>query len=213
MFIPIPLTSQKGRIFFYKILWKVIMTPCIPASFLIIWMTEQLVSFNQPFQDLFYTICYVAKNDSVLCKKYTPNFGTSYILVMFLYRVIQNLKTFHQNAMSREDKKYQFTTGPFIGAIRGAMGFLSSLIALFLRLKLFENVFILWIVIASITTFYSWLVDVIGDWGLVQINTDRLFRKKLLFPKAKSVYIFCVIIDLVLRAAWVLTLTSFVADS
>lgn len=115
--------------------------------------------------------------------------------------------------MAREDNKYEYTSGPFIGAIRGTMSFLTALIALFLRLHLFENVFILWVVFASVTTFYSWLVDLKGDWGLIDLRAGQILREKLLFPKAKPAYIFCAIVDLALRAAWVLTLTSFVTDS
>lgn len=106
-------------------------------SFLIIWTTEQLASLNQPFQDLYYTICYTIRKDAKWCKGSSPNFGTAYIMIIFAYRIIQSFKMFHQITMAKPDKKYDFMAGPFIGGIRACMSFVSALIALFLRINLF----------------------------------------------------------------------------
>lgn len=97
-------------------------------------------------------------------------------MVMFAYRIIQSFKLFHQITMAKPDKKYDYMAGPFIGGIRACMSFLSALIGLVYRLKLFDNALIFWIVFASVTTIYSWLVDLKGDWGLLDYNSGRILR-------------------------------------
>jgi|JI10StandDraft_1071094.scaffolds.fasta_scaffold474970_1 hypothetical protein len=96
-----------------------------------------MVSFNQPVGDLFYTICHTASKDVSYCFKNSANFSSGYIMVMFLYRVIQSFKFFLQITMLRTDKKYDFMAGPFIGMIRAALSLITAGIALINRQKLF----------------------------------------------------------------------------
>jgi hypothetical protein len=56
---------------------------------------------------------------------------------MFIYRVIQSFKFFHQITMLRADKKYDFMAGPFLGMIRAALSLITAGIALVNRQKLF----------------------------------------------------------------------------
>lgn len=99
--IPIP---WKGSLYFLKTMRKVVLSPCIKITFLMIWVTEQFVSLSQPFGDMFYTICHLIENDAPRCTSLTPNFTTSYILIVLLYRMIQNLKFWHQNTQASASK-------------------------------------------------------------------------------------------------------------
>ena len=65
---------------------------------------------------------------------------------------------------------------------------------------------------AIVTTIISWLVDIRFDWGLFGFQ-HKFLREKLLLPKAKSLYYFFAVIDFVLRAAWVLSISPFVVKS
>ncbi len=85
---------------------------------------------------------------------------------MFAYRIYQNLKFWHQISVAN-NRKYDFMAPPFLGFIRGLFGFSTGLTAMVYRLKLFENSFILWIVIAIISTCVACYVDLRGDWGLL----------------------------------------------
>lgn len=145
-------------------------------NFMIIWVTEQLASFNQPFGDMFYTACYVIRGEPDWCRATTPNFAAGYIMIIFLYRIIQSAKFFHQITMARADKKYDFMAGPFIGLIRAFLSFCTAGIGVINRLKLFNNAMALWIVFAIVTTIYSWLVDLKGDWGLLDYRAGKLLR-------------------------------------
>ena len=115
--------------------------------------------------------------------------------------------------MAKPDKKYDFMAGPFIGLIRATMSFITAGLSLVNRQKLFANAFYLWVVFASVTTFYSWLVDLKGDWGLLDYRSGKILRPKLLFPKAKPLYYIFSVIDLALRTAWILSISPLVINS
>lgn len=78
--------------------------------------------------------------------------------------------------MNTYDKKYDFMQGPFIGGLRATMSFITTLIALLHKLKLFENSFQVWVGFAAVTTLYSWLVDVKGDWGFFDYKNRQILR-------------------------------------
>lgn len=58
-----------------------------------------------------------------------------------------------------------------------------------------------------ITTLYSWFIDVKYDWGILNLQSKTLLREKLLFPNAKILYYFFALFNLVLRTAWVITIS------
>ena len=205
------MTKYKRKKFnFLKILGRVIASPCIKVNFLIIWVTEQLASFNQPFGDLFYTICFVSSNNPQYCITSAPYASSGYILTIFLYRMIQNLKLWHQNTMNKPDKKYDFKAPQFIGFFRGLFAFITALFALLDRLKVFNGAFIVWLVLSIITTLYSWYIDIRYDWGIFDRKSKTFLREKLLFPSAKFLYYFFAIFNLVLRTAWILNISTLI---
>lgn len=112
--------------------------------------------------------------------------------------------------MRRADKKYDFKAPQFIGFFRGLFALLTTIFALFERLKLFNGTFTLWLVFSIWTTLYSWFIDIKYDWGILDFKQKYLLRKKLLFPDAKYFYYFLAIFNLILRSAWILTISSFV---
>lgn len=189
---------------------KIIFTPCITISFLIIWVTEQLSSFNQPFGDFFYTICSVANGNYSLCSTQSIYASTTYILFIFLYRMIQNLKLWHQNTMQTVEKKYDFKAGPFVGFFRGLLSFITTIFAFLNRLNAFNGIFAIWLTFSIITTLFSWFIDIKYDWGIFDRKSKNFLRQKLLFPQAKFIYYFFALFNLVLRTAWVLTISNLI---
>jgi len=178
-----------------------------------IWVGEQIVSLTQPATDLFYTIFFFISRNSGLAKAVTPNFNSGLVITVFAYRMYQNLKFWLQIINSKPDKKYDFWLPPFLGFCRALSGFIAAIMAIFYRLKIFPNAITLWIVMIVISTLVSWYVDVRGDWGLLQHQNKSFLRQKLLFPKARLFYLFLMSFNLLLRTAWVLTISPFVLNS
>lgn len=112
--------------------------------------------------------------------------------------------------MKKVDKKYDFKAPQFIGFFRGLFAFMTAIFALFQRLKLFQGTFTLWLVFSIWTTLYSWFIDIKYDWSILDLKQKYFLRKKLLFPDARYVYYSLIFFDLILRSAWILTISSFV---
>lgn len=57
--IPIPFMNYHGTMYFLKLMFHVLIsvTPLIRCNPIIIWLSEQIVSFSQPFADFGYAIC------------------------------------------------------------------------------------------------------------------------------------------------------------
>lgn len=127
--------------------------------------------------------------------------------------MVQNLKFWYQLTQAKVDKKYDFKAPPFLGFFRAFFGCLTAICGMVYRLKLFPNAFILWLVFIIISTLVAWYVDVRGDWGLLVHENKTFLRPKLLFPKYKSIYIFILVLNLGLRAAWALTISPFFVNS
>lgn len=63
------------------------------------------------------------------------------------------------------------------------------------------------------STLVAWYVDARGDWGLLGHEKRTLLRQKLFFSKKKNSYYFVLVLNLALRAAWALTISSFFVNS
>ena len=97
-----------------------------------------MVSFNQPFGDFFYTVCFVSTlmhsdEDQKWCVDKSVYFSTAYIMIMFVFRMIQSAKLFRQITMQRPDKKYDFMVAPFLGFFRALLSLTTAGIALINR--------------------------------------------------------------------------------
>lgn len=69
-----------------------------------------------------------------------------------------------------------------------------------------NTIFNVWIVFAVISTTYSYIWDVKIDWGLFEKNSPNKFLRKFLCYPVNSYY-FIILANLLLRLAWVFTLS------
>ncbi len=102
---------------------------------------------------------------------------------------------------------------PFLGFCRATFGFLTALTSMIYRLKLFSNAMILWLIFVILATLVAWYVDARGDWGLFVHEEKTILRPRLFFSSKKYGYYFLLILNLLLRTAWVLTISSFFVNS
>lgn len=134
-------------------------------------------------------------------------------MAIFAYRMFQNLKFWHQISSAKPDKHYDFMAPPFLGFCRATFGFLTALTSMIYRLKLFSNAMILWLIFVILATLVAWYVDARGDWGLFVHEEKTILRPRLFFSSRKYGYYFLLILNLLLRTAWVLTISSFFVNS
>lgn len=175
-FLPNPFKRSKKKFEFLSLLGKMFISPCGTLNFLLTWVAEQLISFNQPMGDLFYTICFVSSKDASWCVKQTPNFSSAYIFFIYIFRISQAAKIFYVTKKANPTKKFDFMDLLFLGSVRGFLGIFTAVTALLSRLKVFNGAFTVWVVIAAITTLFSWFTDVKGDWGLFDYRKKKILR-------------------------------------
>jgi hypothetical protein len=96
---PFPIFYAKTRLFLFKTLIKIILSPIVGVVFMTTWATDQLVSLLTPFQDLIYTVCYFTSLDfadvQVLNNncKYPAKLGVFIFgIIVFSYRIMQCMK-------------------------------------------------------------------------------------------------------------------------
>jgi hypothetical protein len=76
----------------------------------------------------------------------------------------------------------------------------------------YQNLFAAWLTFAISSTIYSYIWDLKMDWGILNFRATRfLLRDKLLYS-SKSYYLF-MISNLILRLAWVLTLSPNISNN
>lgn len=192
-----------------RMIYRTFTPCCYPMNFLTIWIAEQVVSFVHPITDLFTTIAmlFIQNRTSLLLASQV--FMSSLYILIFLYRIIQNLKFWYELTQEKQNKQYDFWAPPFLGFLRAFFALLASTAGMMNGLKFYDKAMIVWIILGVIATLISWYVDVRGDWGLLQHQSRYVLRKDLLFPKQKYVYYFIGIFDLALRTGWILTISSF----
>ena len=190
-----------------------LVSPCGTLNFLIMWVAEQLISFNQPMGDFFYTMCFITRGDSTWCLKQTPNFSSAYIMFMYLFRISQAIRIVYLANRADPNKKFDFMEAPFLGSMRGILGLLTATSSILSRLNIFNAAFTMWVIVAAITTLWSWFVDVKADWGLFDYRKKKVLREKLLWPDTLHFYYLIMAADLILRTAWVFSISPFVLNS
>lgn len=168
-----------------------------------------MVSLTQPASDFFYMIFNLFAKSRTVSAAVAANFNSAIVIGVFVSRLFQNIKMWLQLCNKTSPPIYNFWHPPFLGAIRAFFGILAAIAGLFNRLKLFPGAFALWIVMIILATLVAWYVDVRGDWGLLQHQSSKFLRQKLLFPNLRFFYVFILFFNLILRVAWVLTISPF----
>lgn len=74
-----------------------------------------------------------------------------------------------------------------------------------------QNIFAAWLVFAISSTLYSYVWDLKVDWALLNKDSDNFMLRNKLTYKRYSYY-FMMVLNLVLRLAWVLTLSPNITE-
>lgn len=127
------------------------------------------------------------------------------LITFFSIRIIQSIKFACQQNL-------RLWSGPYMGSIRATLS-INTVIASYL-FKSDETLLPYWVTFAILLTFWAWFVDVKFDWGLLSFDDNSIFlRKRLMLKNVKFVYIFMILLNFVLRCAWVLTISPYILTS
>jgi len=71
---------------------------------------------------------------------------------------------------------------------------------------------IVWLILQSISTTYSFGWDIVVDWGLCKKNSSNFLLRNELILSTKEIYYVAIFLDFVLRYFWICTLFPFWTD-
>ncbi|KAM7520707.1 hypothetical protein LguiB_019669 [Lonicera macranthoides] len=198
MFCPFDIIYRENRFFFIKCIWHCLCAPLYKVTLPDFFLADQLTSQVQAIRNLLFYVCYYGWGDfkrrSSSCRQ-SSVFQTFYIIVALIpywSRCLQCARRLVEEGDSSH--------------IINGLKYFSTIIAVVMRTTYDLKKGFNWKIMAAVTSFiatiFSTYWDVIKDWGLLQHNSrNPWLREKLLVPY-KSVYYVAMIVNVVLRLAW-----------
>ena len=207
---PFNVLLRKARYHFLLAFMRVLLSPFFFVYFSDFFLADQFNSSVAIFLDIQYLVCYVASHpwtgnlDTGKCTFSTNGIRPVISVLPALWRLLQCLRAFYDTRRVKHlvnAGKY-FTTFPLV------------ILATLFAVKEKEDVpqyfdfddagwiLICWVIVAFINSVYTFLWDVVYDWGLWNFKSLR----KLVY-RSKTVYVLAVGFDFILRCFWTLKLT------
>uniref|UniRef100_A0A1J3K270 Phosphate transporter PHO1-like protein 7 n=1 Tax=Noccaea caerulescens TaxID=107243 RepID=A0A1J3K270_NOCCA len=167
-------------------------------------LADQITSQVQALRSLEFYVCYYGWGDFRLrhntCRS-SHVFSTFYFIVAvvpYWSRFLQCVR----RLIEEKDSSQGYN----------ALKYLLTIVAVCLRTAYSLNRGNVWKIAAwvfsALATFYGTYWDIVFDWGLLHNPSKTLLREKLLVPY-KSVYYVAMVVNIVLRLAWLQTVLDF----
>ncbi|XP_043704061.1 phosphate transporter PHO1 homolog 3-like [Telopea speciosissima] len=204
-FCPFDIIYRSSRFFLLRCALHCISSPLYKVTLADFFLADQLTSQVQAFRSLEFYICYYGWGDYKLrtnnCKDNDVYKTFFYIVAVipFWFRFLQCIRRLFE-----EKDPMQGYNG---------LKYFSIILSIVMRTAYSLNKGLVWQVLAWITSAIAGIVstywDIVFDWGLLQRNSkNRWLRDKLLISH-KSIYFGAIILDVLLRFAWLQTVLNF----
>eukprot|EP00698_Gefionella_okellyi_P013121 TRINITY_DN3575_c0_g1_i1.p1 TRINITY_DN3575_c0_g1~~TRINITY_DN3575_c0_g1_i1.p1 ORF type:complete len:851 (-),score=176.14 TRINITY_DN3575_c0_g1_i1:66-2618(-) len=199
---PLNVFQREARFWLVTRLLRIVSAPLTAVGFADFFVADQLNSLVLLLYDLEYVICYYSADvwyGSSRCL--AANVYTRPILgaMPALWRFLQCLR------------RYRDTGDKFPHLANAGKYSMTFLVVAFSNLsKNFPDQVIwrvIWALVAFAGTSYAYLWDVTMDWSIVKLRGGVQFMRPLLMYQYRGLYWFAIISDLLLRLAWLLTLS------
>ncbi|KAL8104622.1 phosphate transporter PHO1 homolog 3-like [Apium graveolens] len=205
LIFPINIIYRSSRYFLLTCIFHCICAPLYKVVLSDFFLADQFTSQVQAFRSLVFYICYYSSGDYKRRENHCKDNGifTTFNLVVaaipFTWRLLQCLRRFFE-----EKDNWQGLNG---------LKYFATIVAVTTRIAYSRNKStgwnaVAWIasIIAAVSSTY-W--DLVWDWGLLHRKSkNRWLRDKLLVPH-KIVYFVAMVLNVVLRLAWLQTVLDF----
>ena len=165
------------------------------------WLGDQMTSLVGPFRDIEYTVCYyVHYNNTFEEKKRLCSSRRPIVILIGIYpyfiRFLQVIKTMWEKQIIFPD---------ILNAIKYILSILVAISSYYSKtIEIFGKT---WLLIAGFSSCWSYCWDMKMDYGLLQNGTNNLFLRNDLFYKKNWIYYTAMVLNLMGRFAWVLTIS------
>ncbi|KAK8691622.1 hypothetical protein V6N13_075123 [Hibiscus sabdariffa] len=205
LFLPFNILYRSSRYFFLACLFRCICAPLYKVTLPDFFLADQLTSQVQAFRSLEFYICYYGWGDfrhrQNSCKTNDVFNTFSFIIAVIPYwsRLLQCLRRLFEEKAPEQGYN--------------GLKYFITIVALCLRTAYSLNKGLGWGVLAVVFSVAAAIIgtywDLVHDWGLLKRHSkNRWLRDKLLIPN-KSIYFGAMVLDVVLRFAWLQTVFNF----
>ncbi|XP_028794208.1 phosphate transporter PHO1 homolog 3-like [Neltuma alba] len=205
---PFNIMYRSGRVFFLTCLFHCICAPLYKVSLPDFFLADQFTSQVQALRSLEFYICYYGWGDFKQ-RENTCNSSSIFTTFSFIVAAIPYWCRFLQCIRRLFEEK---------DAMQGYNGvkYFLTIVAVCLRTAYSLDKGSTWKVLAWVFSVSAAIVstywDLVMDWGLLQKNSkNRWLRDKLIIPH-KSVYFTAMVLNILLRFAWLQTVLDFKVD-
>ncbi|XP_010461306.1 PREDICTED: phosphate transporter PHO1 homolog 8 [Camelina sativa] len=201
---PFNIFYRSSRFFFLMVLFRCIAAPLYKVNLPDFFLADQLTSQVQALRSLEFYICYYGWGDfkqrQNTCKS-SDVYSTFYFIVAVIPYWLRFLQCVRR-LIEGKDSSQGFN----------ALKYLLTIVAVCLKTAYSLNRGNAWriatFVFSALATFYGTYWDIVYDWGLLHRPSKSWLREKLLVPH-KSVYYVAMVVNIVLRLAWLQTVLDF----
>ncbi|ESQ34304.1 hypothetical protein EUTSA_v10006900mg [Eutrema salsugineum] len=201
---PFNIFYRSSRFFFLMVVFRCIAAPLYKVSLPDFFLADQLTSQVQALRSLEFYICYYGWGDFRL-RQNTCRSSDVYSTFYFIVAVIPYWSRFLQcvrRLIEEKDSSQGYN----------ALKYLLTIVAVCLRTAYSLHRGNVWKIAAwvfsALATFYGTYWDIVFDWGLLHNPSKNWLREKLLVPH-KAVYYIAMVVNVVLRLAWLQTVLDF----
>ncbi|KAL9293141.1 Phosphate transporter PHO1 9 [Arabidopsis thaliana] len=199
LFCPFNIIYRSSRYFFVGSVFRCLLSPLYKVILPDFFLADQLTSQVQTFRSLLFYVCYYGwggdlrdEHTHVMIVRFTKN--STLLLPSFLTGSASL-----RRLVEEKDKMHGLN----------ALKYLSTILAVAARTIFEMKRGTYWLTVAvttsSIATLFNTYWDIFRDWGLMNRNSKNPWlRDKLLVPY-KSIYFIVMVVNVVLRLAWMQT--------
>ncbi|KAL8247078.1 hypothetical protein R6Q59_008294 [Mikania micrantha] len=205
MVCPFNIMYRASRFFLIVNLWHFVCAPLYKVTFPDFFLGDQLTSQVQLLRIVEFYICYYGWGDFKR-RSNTCNQSNTYEIFFILVAVIPYWFRFLQCMRQVfEQKDY--------GHAMNGLKYLSTIVAVATRTIYVQRRGVVMRIMAASSsgaaTIYNTYWDMVKDWGLLNCDSKNpLLRDKLMLPN-KSVYFVAMVMNIILRLAWMQTVLDF----
>ncbi|CAH1437608.1 unnamed protein product [Lactuca virosa] len=204
-FCPFNIIYRTNRFFFITCIWRCVFAPLYEVTFPDFFLADQLTSQVQLLRILEFYVCYYGFGDFKR-RSNTCTQSDVYQILFILVAVVPYWFRFLQCVRRVcEQKEYNQTAN--------ALKYLSTILAVITRTIYVQNRGMSMRIIAAtssgVATIFNTYWDIAKDWGLLCRNSKNPWLRDRLIISNKSVYFVAMVLNVILRLAWMQTVLDF----
>ncbi|XP_026405396.1 phosphate transporter PHO1 homolog 8-like [Papaver somniferum] len=204
-FCPFNIIYRSGRFFFIKSIWRCICAPFYKVTYIDFFLADQLTSQVQAFRSLEFYICYYVWGDFRKrhnnCRQSAVYNSFYFIVAVLPYwsRLLQCLRRW----VEEKDGSQAYN----------GLKYLLAIIAVLIRTEFDLKKGTSWrvaaVVSSAVAASMSTYWDIVKDWGLLQRHSKNPWLRDKLLISHTSVYFIAMVINVILRLAWLQYIVNF----